>query len=182
MLTCMVDDPRGFGRIVREADGHVKAIVEEAQATPEQQAIRELNVGVYCFSPKWLWDALRRIPLSPKGEYYLTDLVAIAVGDGLSVEAELLDDPEEGIGINTRNHLAEAMAILRRRINQHWMLEGVTLVDPQTTYIEPGVTIGMDTVIWPNTHLLGDTKIGEGCVRGAKYHVCRIARSEITAT
>ncbi|OGO35701.1 MAG: UDP-N-acetylglucosamine diphosphorylase/glucosamine-1-phosphate N-acetyltransferase [Chloroflexi bacterium RBG_16_57_11] len=166
MLTMLVDDPRGFGRVVRDQQAQVTAIVEEAQATPEQQAIRELNVGVYCFAAKWLWDALRRIPLSPKGEYYLTDLVAIAVEDGLSVRAELLDNPEEGIGINTRYHLAEAMAIMRQRINQRWMLDGVTLVDPATTYIEPGVTIGMDTVIWPNTHLLGDTTIGEGCVVG----------------
>lgn len=166
MLTMLVDDPRGFGRIVRDADGHVTAIVEEAQASPEQRAIRELNVGVYCFTAEWLWDALRRIPLSPKGEYYLTDVVAMAIGDGLRVGAELLDNPEEGIGINTRHHLAEAMTILRRRINQHWMLEGVTLIDPATTYIEPGVTLGMDTVIWPNTHLLGDTKIGKECVVG----------------
>jgi len=166
MLTMLVDDSRGFGRVVRDQQAQVTAIVEEAQATPEQQAIRELNVGVYCFAAKWLWDALRRIPLSPKGEYYLTDLVAIAVEDGLSVRAELLDNPEEGIGINTRYHLAEAMAIMRQRINQRWMLDGVTLVDPATTYIEPGVTIGMDTVIWPNTHLLGDTTIGEGCVVG----------------
>jgi bifunctional UDP-N-acetylglucosamine pyrophosphorylase/glucosamine-1-phosphate N-acetyltransferase len=78
----------------------------------------------------------------------------------------LLDNPEEGIGINTRYHLAEAMAIMRRRVNQHWMLEGVTLIDPATTYIDPAVTIGMDTVIWPNTHLLGDTKVGQGCVVG----------------
>jgi bifunctional UDP-N-acetylglucosamine pyrophosphorylase/glucosamine-1-phosphate N-acetyltransferase len=166
MLTMLVDDPRGFGRIVRDADGHVTAIVEEAQASPEQRAIRELNVGVYCFTAEWLWDALRRIPLSPKGEYYLTDVVAMAIGDGLRVGAELLDNPEEGIGINTRHHLAEAMTIIRRRINQHWMLEGVTLIDPATTYIEPGVTLGMDTVIWPNTNLLGDTKIGKECVVG----------------
>jgi bifunctional UDP-N-acetylglucosamine pyrophosphorylase/glucosamine-1-phosphate N-acetyltransferase len=166
MLTMMVDDPRGFGRIVRGADGYITAIVEEAQASPEQREIRELNVGVYCFTAEWLWDALRRIPLSPKGEYYLTDVVAIAVGDGLPAAAELLDDPEEGIGINTRSHLAEAMSIMRWRINRYWMLEGVTLIDPASTYIEPGVTVGMDTVIWPNTHLLGDTKIGKGCVVG----------------
>lgn len=166
MLTTIVDDPRGFGRVVRSPDGHVTAIVEEAQATHEQKAIRELNVAVYCFAAEWLWDALRRVPLSPKGEYYLTDVVGIAVGDGLSVGAQLLDDSEEGIGINTRLHLAEAMTIMRRRINQRWMHEGVTLIDPATTYIEPGVTIGRDTVIWPNTHLLGDTTIGAGCVVG----------------
>jgi bifunctional UDP-N-acetylglucosamine pyrophosphorylase / glucosamine-1-phosphate N-acetyltransferase len=166
MLTVMVEDPRGFGRVVRGENGHVTAIVEETQATPEQRPIRELNVGVYCFTASWLWDTLRRVPLSPKGEYYLTDVVALAVEDGLSVEAVSLDDPEEGIGINTRSHLAEAMAILRRRINQRWMLEGVTLIDPATTYIEPSVSVGMDTVIWPNSHLLGNTTVGEGCIVG----------------
>jgi bifunctional UDP-N-acetylglucosamine pyrophosphorylase/glucosamine-1-phosphate N-acetyltransferase len=113
-----------------------------------------------------LWGALRRVPLSPKGEYYLTDVVAIAVADQLSVSAQLLYDIEEGIGINTRLHLAEASAILRQRLNRRWMLEGVTLIDPATTYIEPGVAIGMDTVIWPNTHLQGETSIGVGCVIG----------------
>lgn len=166
MLTLVVDDPRGFGRIMRGPDGRVLAIVEEAQATPEQRAIRELNVGVYCFAADWLWETLRRVPLSPKGEYYLTDVVGIAVADGFSVGTQLLDDPEEGIGINTRVHLAEAGAILRRRINQRWMLEGVTLIDPVTTYIDPGVTIGMDTVIWPNTHLQGDSIVGEACIVG----------------
>ncbi len=166
MLTALVDDPRGFGRILRSPEGDVLGIVEEAQATPEQRAIRELNIGVYCFDADWLWGALRRVPLSPKGEYYLTDVVAIAVADQLSISAQLLDDVEEGIGINTRLHLAEASAILRRRLNHRWMLEGVTLIDPATTYIEPGVAIGMDTIIWPNTHLQGETLIGVGCVIG----------------
>lgn len=166
MLTVMADDPRGFGRVVRDARGRVQAVVEEAQATPEQLKIRELNVGVYCFSADWLWEALKRIPLSPKGEYYLTDIVAIAVGDGAAVQALVDEDKAETIGINTRVHLAEAGALLRRRINDACMLSGVTLVDPQTTYIEPGVTIGQDTVIYPNTHLRGSTVIGSGCQIG----------------
>jgi bifunctional UDP-N-acetylglucosamine pyrophosphorylase / glucosamine-1-phosphate N-acetyltransferase len=160
------DNPRGFGRIVRDADGSVRAIVEEAQATPEQLALRELNVGVYCFKASWLWDALHRIQISPKGEYYLTDLVGIAVSAGLTVQAIPATDPTEMIGINTRVHLAEAALALQRRINQNWMLAGVTLVDSATTYIEPGVTIGRDTVIWPNTHLQGQTVVGEECVLG----------------
>jgi bifunctional UDP-N-acetylglucosamine pyrophosphorylase/glucosamine-1-phosphate N-acetyltransferase len=166
MLTVVVDDPRGFGRILRGPDGRVQAIVEEAQATPEQRAIRELNVGVYCFAADWLWETLHRVPLSPKGEYYLTDVVGLAIAGGLPVQTQLLDDPQEGIGINTRVHLSEAAAILRQRINRSWMLAGVTLVDPATTYIDPGVTLGMDTVIWPNTHLQGDTVIGEACTVG----------------
>lgn len=166
MLTVIVDDPRGFGRVVRDAAGQVQAIVEEAQATAEQMQVRELNAGVYCFAADWLWGALPRIPLSPKGEYYLTDLAGLAVADGLSIQAVQVVDQDETIGINTRIHLAEATAILRSRINQAWMLAGVTMVDPATTYIEPGVEIGQDTVIWPNTYLHGKTRVGEGCELG----------------
>lgn len=166
MLTVIADDPRGFGRVVRDQNGHVTAIVEEANATPEQLTIRELNVSGYCINADWLWGALARIPLSPKGEYYLTDLVAIAVTDGLPVQALPLEDPSEGVGINTRVHLAEAEAILRQRINRHWMLSGVTITDPQTTYIDAGVTIGQDTTILPNTQLRGNTHIGAHCTLG----------------
>lgn len=166
MLTVVASDPRGFGRVVRDEHGQVKAIVEEAQATPEQLEIRELNASAYCFSAGWLWDALSRIQLSPKGEYYLTDLVEIAVGDGLPVQALQAEDISETIGINTRVHLAEAEALLRQRINRQWMLAGVTMIDPATTYIEPGVEIGQDTVIWPNTYLRGKTVVGQGCAIG----------------
>jgi bifunctional UDP-N-acetylglucosamine pyrophosphorylase/glucosamine-1-phosphate N-acetyltransferase len=166
MLTLEADDARGFGRVVRNDAGQVQGIVEEAQASAEQLAIAELNASVYCFRAGWLWPALARIPLSPKGEYYLTDLVGIAVEDGLSVQAMMVSDPVETIGVNTRIHLAEAEAVLRLRINQHLMLSGVSIIDPSSTYIEPGVTIGMDTVIWPNTYLQGATTIGEDCVIG----------------
>ncbi len=167
MLTFVADNPRGFGRVVRRADGAVAAIVEEAVATPEQLAVRELNVGVYVFDAAWLWGALARItPTPPKDEYYLTDTVALANADGRTVLAVAGADPDELIGINTRVHLAEAEAAMRRRINREHMLNGVTLVDPATTYIEPGVLIGPDTVIQPNTHLRGRTAIGSGCVIG----------------
>jgi bifunctional UDP-N-acetylglucosamine pyrophosphorylase / glucosamine-1-phosphate N-acetyltransferase len=166
MLTVSMQDPHGFGRILRGPDGSVVAIVEEAQATPPQFAIRELNVGAYCFDAAWLWQALERVPLSPKGEYYLTDVVGIAAADGLPVQAVQIDDPIETLGVNTRVHLAEAEKAMRRRINEAWMLAGVTLIDPDSTYIEPGVRIGMDTVIWPNSYLHGSTQIGEGCVIG----------------
>ena len=166
MVTVIAADPRGFGRILRDAAGQVQAIVEEAQATPEQLAIRELNASVYCFSAGWLWPALQRIPLSPKGEYYLTDLVGLAVADGLPVQALVAEDPAEMIGVNTRVHLAEAEALLRRRINQQWMLQGVTMINPEATYIEPGVSIGRDTLLWPDTYLRGSTTIGSGCELG----------------
>jgi len=166
LLTVEMEDPHGFGRIIRDEEGRVTAIVEEAVATPEQRAIRELNTGVYCIRNEWLWGALRKIQRSPKGEYYLTDLVEIAVSEGLEVQAVCLADSEEALGINTRVHLAEAEAVLRKRIARHWMEAGVTIVDPASTYIEADVTIGMDTVIYPNTYLRGKTSVGENCVLG----------------
>jgi len=167
MLTLMREDPRGFGRVVRDEGGAVIKIVEEAVATPEQLAIRELNAGVYCFDGPWLWDHVDQIPLSlPKQEYYLTDLVGMAVDQGLQVEAVVAEDADEALGINTRVHLADAESVLRRRINRRWMMGGVTIVDPDTTYIEGGVVIGRDTTLQPNTHLRGETTVGERCTIG----------------
>jgi len=166
LLTATTQDARGFGRVLRDPAGRVQAIIEEAHATPQQLAIRELNTSVYCFSAEWLWQALPRIPLSPKGEYYLTDLVGIAAADGLSIQAIDIPDPGETIGINTRLHLAEAESLLRQRINGGWMLAGVTMIDPQSTYIEPSVSIGQDTTLWPNTYLQGNTSVGEDCTIG----------------
>jgi bifunctional UDP-N-acetylglucosamine pyrophosphorylase/glucosamine-1-phosphate N-acetyltransferase len=171
LLTVNADDPRGFGRILRKPDGTVAAIVEEFVATPQQKAIKELNVGAYCFSADWLWEALRRIPLSPKGEYYLTDTVELAAQDGLPVQALLHDDLAETIGINTRVHLAEAEAHMRERINRDLMLSGVTMTDPASTYIEAGVKIGRDTIIYPNTYIQGETAIGEDCSIGPNTHI-----------
>jgi len=166
MSSIVGDVPRGFGRIVRDGAGNVKAIVEEAVATPEQLAIREYNVSAYCFDAQWMWMSLPKISPSPKGEYYLTDLVEIAAVQTLPIHSLVLDDPVEGMGINNRVHLAEAAAAMRNRINQDLMLAGVTLVDPAVTYIEPGVQVGKDTVIWPNTYLHGSTVIGEDCEIG----------------
>lgn len=160
LLSAIAEAGSDFGRVLRDVDGRVQAVVEVAQASEEQLAIREVNTSVYCFTASWLWDALKRIPLSPKGEYYLTDTVGLAVSEGLSVQAVTLEDPDEAIGINTRVQLAQAEAALRQRINQSWMLAGVTLIDPATTYIEPGVRIGADSTIWPNTYLQGQTEIG----------------------
>lgn len=161
MLTGFASDPHGFGRIVRAADGSVEAIVEEAACTPDQLKIHELNLSIYCFDAKWLWRALKRVKVSAKGEYYLTDVVAIAREEGKTVQAIVLDDISEAIGINTRVHLAEAETLLRRRINGYWMEYGVTITDPETTYIEPSVKIGRESVIGPNTQLRGSTIVGE---------------------
>jgi len=166
MLTVTTNDSRGFGRILRDRAGQVSGIVEEAQATPEELGIQELNPGVYCFRATWLWPAVKRIQLSPKGEYYLTDLAGMAVAEGQTVQTIKVKDPNEVIGINTRLHMAQAEALLRERINRQWMLAGVTMVDPASIYIEPGVTLGQDTILWPGTYLHGSTKIGSGCVIG----------------
>jgi len=172
MLTVIADDPRGFGRIVRKEDGSVAAIVEEYVATTEQKAIKELNVGAYCFSADWLWDVLARIQKNPhKGEYYLTDTVELAVKDNMRVQALVHDDLPETIGINTRVHLAEAEAAMRQRINRDLMLAGVSMIDPASTYIEAGVTIGQDTMVYPNTYIQGETTIGEGCEIGPNAHI-----------
>lgn len=166
MLTVIAPDPRGFGRVVRAPNGRVEAVVEEAEAAPEQLSIHELNVGAYCFRGDWLWEALHRLPVSKKGEYYLTEAVGLAAKTGLPVQAIATEDQAEIIGINTRVHLSEAEAAMRQRINTAHMLAGVTIIDPAATFIQPGVTIGRDTVLWPNTHLEGKTIIGEACRLG----------------
>jgi bifunctional UDP-N-acetylglucosamine pyrophosphorylase/glucosamine-1-phosphate N-acetyltransferase len=171
VLTVIAEDPRGFGRIVRNPDGTVAAIVEEVAATEAQRNIKELNVGAYCFSSSWLWYALRQIPLSEKGEYYLTDTIALAAKEHLAVQAIVLEDKIETIGVNTRVHLAEAEAALRQRINNAHMLNGVSMIDPASTYIEAGVGIGGDTVIWPNTYIQGNTSIGRDCQIGPNAHI-----------
>ncbi len=166
MLTFVSPRASDFGRVVRGADGRVTGIVEAAQATPEQLRLTELNVGAYCFEANWLWEALPRLPLSPKGEYYLTDIVALAAAEGGNVATVTTDDEAETLGINTRAQLAQAEAALRQRLNEQWMAAGVTLIDPATTYIEPTAQLGRDTVVWPNTHIRGRSVVGENCVLG----------------
>lgn len=166
MTSVIGDLPRGFGRVVRSSDGSVQAIVEEAVATPEQLKIREYNISAYCFDAEWVWQNLGKLKPSPKGEFYITDLVAQAKAQACRVEAVVLEDPAEGLGINNRVDLADCERALRKRINQQWMLAGVSFLDPDTTTVEMDVTIGQDTVLYPNTHLRGRTSIGENCVIG----------------
>lgn len=164
MLTVIAEDPMGFGRIVRDENGRAVRIVEQVEATPAELAIRELNPGVYCFRADWLWANLARLEPSPKkGEYYLTDLLALAVGQGGAIETETIDDVAQAIGINTRVQLAQAEGVMRDRIREQMMLSGVTLTDPASTYIDAEVEIGQDTVILPNTHLQGKTRVGSDC-------------------
>lgn len=171
MLTFESSNARGFGRIERGDSGSVRAIVEESDCTAEQLRITELNPGLYCYDAGWLWQNIDQIPLSRKGEYYLTDLVGIAVGQGRHVAAHKVEDATEMLGINTRVHLSEAEAALRQRINRRWMEAGVTMLDPATTYIDDTVEIGQDTILHPSTHLLGSTRIGEGCDVGPQTFI-----------
>jgi bifunctional UDP-N-acetylglucosamine pyrophosphorylase/glucosamine-1-phosphate N-acetyltransferase len=166
MLTVRSTDSHGFGRILRGMDGEVREIIEEAHANPVELKIDELNVGAYCFKSAWLWEVIKRIKLSPKGEYYLTDLVGAAVLGRQQVRTIELADKDEALGINNRVHLAEAEAVLRRRINREHMLAGVSMTDPAQVNIEAGVKIGRDTVIQPGTRLTGNTVIGERCEIG----------------
>ena len=171
ILTNIADDPSGLGRVIRDAEGNPRAIVEEHHCTPDQLKICEINTGVYCIKADWLWSALERIPRYPKDEFDIADLVGIAVSDNLDVQAVMIKDPVEVIDINNRVHLAEATAHMRERVNRQWMIDGVTIVDPETTYVDVGVTLGKDTIIWPNTYLQGDTRIGETCTVGPNTHI-----------
>lgn len=186
MLTVKRDDPQGFGRIVRDHNGDLVAIVEEVDCSPEQLAINELNPGVYCFDAAWLWENLSKIRVSPKGEYYLTDMVGLAVEQGKKT-ASILAPADDVNGINTRVHLAAATAVLRQRILERHMLNGVTIVDPASSLIEDTVTIGQDAMILPGTLLQGASVIGRGAQIGPHSQIvdsligedCRVTYSVV---
>ncbi len=164
ILTALLDDPRGYGRIIRDGIGNISKIVEQKDATHEEGQVNEVNAGVYCFSAKMLKYGLNKIDSNnAQGEYYLTDLVEILGNEGYNVGAYIIEDPIEIHGINNRVQLSFSEKIMRQRINESHMLNGVTLIDPDSTYIEEGVSIGRDTIIYPNTIIENNTIIGEDC-------------------
>ncbi len=172
ILTAIVPSAVQYGRIVRDNKGQVIAIREEKDASPKEKDIREINTGVYCFRAKDLSLGLSRISLNKKKkEYYLTDIVAILKGDGKAIAASRLSDAREGLGINTRKDLSAADAIMRQRILEKLMADGVSIVDPSTTYIDAGVRIGRDSVIRPCTVIEKDVVIGKRCAIGPFCHV-----------
>ncbi|MGL5204606.1 bifunctional UDP-N-acetylglucosamine diphosphorylase/glucosamine-1-phosphate N-acetyltransferase GlmU [Cetobacterium sp.] len=163
ILTSIYENPFGYGRIVKK-DGNVIGIVEEKEASEEVKAIKEVNAGVYCFEAKELLSALDRIDnRNEKGEYYLTDVIAINVNDGKKVEAFLLEDNDEILGINSKIELEKANCIMKNRINEKHMENGVIFIDKNSVYIEESVQIGQDTVVYPGALLQGDTVIGQNC-------------------
>ncbi len=167
ILTFRPQNPAGYGRIVRDGEtGRVLAIVEDKEATPEQRRIGEVNSGILCFRDDWLWPNLAQLQRRPAGEIYLTDLVAVAQTQGEPIAAVCVADPLEVMGLDHRAKLARAEAEMRRRINEAWMMAGVTFIDPATTYVDTDVEIGADTVIWPNSLLQGRTRIGQKCTIG----------------
>jgi bifunctional UDP-N-acetylglucosamine pyrophosphorylase/glucosamine-1-phosphate N-acetyltransferase len=166
VVTTTIAEPGGYGRILRDTQGDILRIVEELDATEEEREICEVNAGVYAFDRKYLFAALERItPSNQQGEYYLTDVLALFWEWGLKI-VDVNTNPENVLGVNNRLQLAQAEQIMRQRIREKVMLEGVTLVDPSSTYIEAGVKIGQDTIIHPHSMLTGDTEIGINCILG----------------
>jgi len=165
VLTAVVENPFGYGRIVRNQAGWLERIVEEKDATEEEKLIPEINTGIYCLKASYLREGLREIGQeNAQGEYYLTDLVEIGRKRGVRCSAHMVNDPAEVMGINTRIDLATAEEVLRQEKLKELMLSGVTVVDPKNTYIENGVEVGKDTVIYPCCVLQGKTKIGKHCI------------------
>lgn len=172
VLTALVADPAGYGRVVRDASGGLVKIVEERDATAAERGIKEINTGIYCFSSPGLFEKLALVKAeNAQKEYYLTDLVEIYVASGQKVAACRAPRPEEIAGINDRRQLAEAGEVLRRRKNEELMLSGVTIVDPASTFIDMDAAVGRDSVIYPFTVLEGNTTVGEKCTIGPWAHL-----------
>jgi bifunctional UDP-N-acetylglucosamine pyrophosphorylase/glucosamine-1-phosphate N-acetyltransferase len=167
MLTARVDDPTGYGRIVRDAKGNVERIVEQADASDAELDIDEVNPSIFCFRRGLLAPALRRLsPENAQGEYYLTDVIGVLRDAGHTVLGLEIEDPHEALGVNDRSQLAAAEAALRARINERWMQAGVTMVDPARTYVDATVELAADVRLLPGTILEGRTVIGTGSVIG----------------
>ncbi len=167
VLTVDMDDPSGYGRIIRGISGGVKAIVEDKEAVADEKRVREINVGLYCFDRKDLFEAISRVQKSKvKKEFYLTDVIEILLEDGRKVSAFKTDDPGESIGMNSRADLAKAYSVLGRRKVAELIKGSVTVLDPATTFISPDAKIGKDTVIYPFTFIEKDVVIGKRCAIG----------------
>jgi bifunctional UDP-N-acetylglucosamine pyrophosphorylase / glucosamine-1-phosphate N-acetyltransferase len=167
VLTAVLEDPTGYGRILRDSRGDVLKIVEHRDASEQEKSIQEINSGIYCFTIKDLVESLKELKNNNnQGEYYLTDTLSILLDKGRRVGAVKVRNPNEMLGINNRIQLLEAGEVLKKRILEKHMLSGVTIIDPKSTYIDEDVVIGMDTIVYPGTILEGKTVVGEDCIIG----------------
>jgi len=175
ILTASLDDPDGYGRVIRRqpdgghqgglASSEVLKIVEDRDAAPAERAVKEINVGTYVVSGEFLFAALDKLePHNVQGEYYLTDIVRMAVTQRQKVVAVTLQDPDEGLGVNTRRQLAAAEQVIRQQVRERWLDAGVTMLDPASVWLDAGVAVGRDTVLHPYVTLEGMTQVGEDCV------------------
>lgn len=182
ILTAQAENPEGYGRLIRNEEGFVERIVEHKDATEEERKVKEINTGVFCFDNKLLFQALKKVSNdNAQGEYYLPDVIEILKEQGEIVSAYQTSDMDETLGVNDRLALANAEKIMRKRINEFHMRNGVTLIDPNQTYIESNVTIGSDTVIYPGCYLSGETVIGEDCIIGPNSEIkdCQIGDGSV---
>jgi bifunctional UDP-N-acetylglucosamine pyrophosphorylase / glucosamine-1-phosphate N-acetyltransferase len=161
ILTTELADPQGYGRVIRRAKGQVVKVVEDKDASPEEKTNQEVNVGTYVVNSDFLFKALEKLkPNNAQGEYYLTDIIGLAVSQGLLVSGMKTTDSAECFGVNSREHLAFVEQVMRQRIRTQWLVAGVTMLDPNTTLIDDSVEIGQDTVLYPGVTIEGTTKIG----------------------
>lgn len=172
VMSTIFDNPTNYGRIIREADNSLKCIVEEKDATPEQKAVKEVNAGIYCLNWAKIKSAFGQLKSNnAQGEYYLTDIISWGKEQKLNVNAYILEDSDEIYGINSRLNLAEATKMMNKRNLEKYMINGVTIVDPDSTWISEDTEIGQDTIIYPATYIEGKNKIGKNCKIGPCAHL-----------
>ncbi|ESU34623.1 N-acetylglucosamine-1-phosphate uridyltransferase [Bacillus sp. 17376] len=182
ILTARAEDPTGYGRIVRNGEGFVEKIVEHKDASEQERSINEINTGTYCFDNQMLFDAIQNVSNdNVQGEYYLPDVIEILKNQGEIVSAYVTDNFAETLGVNDRVALAQAERTMKKRINEYHMRNGVSIIDPDNTYIEPDVMVGQDTVIFPGTKLSGSTFIGSECQIGPNTEIsnCEIGNNTV---
>ncbi|MGI9534149.1 MAG: bifunctional UDP-N-acetylglucosamine diphosphorylase/glucosamine-1-phosphate N-acetyltransferase GlmU [Thermodesulfobacteriota bacterium] len=172
LMTSKVENPYGYGRIVRDSNNKIQSIIEEKDATVKQRKINVVNSGIYCVKSKFLWETLRKLKTNNKQkEYYLPDIVKFANTNGIKVLNHNVTDPNEILGVNDKAELSELESYIKTRVHKKLYMDGITVVDPTSTFISPDVKIGSDTVINPNTYLYGDTKIGKSCLIGPNVYI-----------